>query len=139
MQNATRSNSSNKMSTFVQAAIYAVFILAAISIAAAVGALSENPAAIEVPLFFFAIGFISMALAGYILFQSRKRMATLKTEKPQILTTIDCTSCNQKVTREFIRGDYIFKEGEKCPKCEALGMIVAIYREVKEKEKPVTV
>ena len=136
MQNAIRSKEPNKASNFVQILIYGVFILAIISIAAAIGAFYENPDSL-VPYYFFAIGFIAMGLAGYILFQSRKRIASLKTETPQIITTIDCTNCNQKVTREFQRGDYVFKEGEKCPKCQGTGMIVAIYREVKEKEKPV--
>ncbi len=139
IQTATRSKEPNKISNFVQAAIYAVFILAAVSIAAAIGALYESPQAIEVSLFFFAIGFISMALAGYILFQSRKRVAALKTETPQILTTVECSKCGIKTTREFQRGDYVFKELEQCDKCDDKKLITAIYREVKTKEKPPTV
>ncbi len=139
MQNATRSNTPNKISTFIQAAIYAVFILAAISIAAAIGALYETPPAMEVSIFFFAIGFIAMGLAGYILFQSRKRVASLKVEAPPIITTIECKKCNIKSTREFQRGDYVYKELDKCTKCEDKQLITAIYREVKEKEKPVNV
>jgi hypothetical protein len=80
-----------------------------------------------------------MGLSGYYLLQSRKHVANLRIESPQILTTIECKGCNEKVTREFKRGDYVFKEGEKCTKCSNLGMIVAIYREVKEKEKQVNV
>jgi len=139
MQNATRSNTPNKVSTFVQAAIYAVFILSAISIAAAIGALYENPESIEVPLFFFAIGFISMGLAGYILLQSRKNAANLKVEAPPIITTIECKKCAIKTTREFQRGDYVYKELDKCTKCDDKQLITSIYREVKVKEKPVTV
>jgi hypothetical protein len=143
MQNVTRSSAPNKGTSFVQILIYAVFILAAISIAAAVGALYQtpepSPETIQVSLFFFAIGFIAMGLAGYILFQSRKRIASLKVETPQIITTIECRKCGIKTTREFQRGDYVYKELDKCTKCEDKQLITAIYREVKEKEKPVTV
>ena len=79
-----------------------------------------------------------MALAGYILFQSRKRTADLKIAAPPIITTIECKKCGIKTIREFQRGDYVYKELEKCEKCEDKKIITAIYREVKEKEKEKT-
>jgi len=139
MNNSTRSNGPNKISTFVQAAIYLVIMLSVVAIGVAVGAFYENPASIEIPLYLLAIGLISMGLAVYILFQSRKRIATLKTENLPILTTIECPKCSIKTTREFQRGDYVYKKLDKCSKCEDSQIITAIYREVKEKEKPSTV
>ena len=35
----------------------------------------------------------------------------------------------------FQRGDYVYKELEKCQKCDDKQIITAIYKEVKEKEK----
>ncbi len=134
MNNATRTNETNKISTFVQAAIYLVFILALVAIIVGVTAFVEKQD-VEIAIFLLAIGFISIALAGYILLQSRKRTADLKIASPPIITTIECKKCGIKTTRDFQRGDYVYKEMEKCEKCEDKKMITAIYREVKEKEK----
>ena len=117
--------------------MYITLVLSVVAIVVAIGAFYEGST--EVTIYLLAIGFIAMALSGYYLFQSRKHVANLKLENPQILTAVECKACNEKVTREFKRGDYVFKEAEKCPKCQSMGMIVAIYREVKEKEKPVNV
>ena len=127
----------NRISTFVLAAIYITLALSVVAIIVGVAAFYQGKP--EVTIYLLAIGFIAMALSGYYLLQSRKHVSNLKIENPPILTTIECKTCNEKVTREFKRGDYVFKEGEKCPKCSNLGMIVAIYREVKEKEKTVNV
>lgn len=137
MSKNANSSGSSKISTFVLAAIYVTLILSVVAIVVALGAFYEG--SIEVTIYLLAIGFIALGLSGYYLFQSRKHVANLKTENLPILTAIECTKCNEKVTREFKRGDYVFKEMEKCPKCESTGMIVAIYREVKEKEKPLNV
>ena len=137
MNNATRTNETNKISNFVQAAIYLVFILAIVAIVVGVSAFVENQDT-DIAVFLLAIGFISMALAGYILLQSRKRTADLKIDAPPIITTIECKKCGIKTTREFQRGDYVYKELEKCEKCEDKKIITAIYREVKEKTKEKT-
>ena len=137
MKKNANSTGSNKISTFVLAAIYVTLILSIVAIVVALGAFSEG--SVEVTIYLLAIGFIALGLSGYYLFQSRKHVANLKIENPQILTAIECAKCNEKVTREFKRGDFVFKEMEKCPKCESMGRIVAIYREVKEKEKPLKV
>ncbi len=139
MSHKSTNSATNKISTFVLSAIYLVFALSVVAVFVAIGAFYQGEP-IETTISLMAIGFISMAMAGYILFQSRKRMASLKTENPPILTTIECKKCNIKTTREFQRGDYVFKELEPCQKCQdEKQMITAIYREVKEKEKPVTV
>jgi len=137
MSKNANATGSSKISAFVLAAIYITLALSVIAIVVAIGAFYEGST--EVAIYLLAIGFIAMALSGYYLFQSRRHVANLKIDNPPILTTIECSKCNEKVTREFKRGDYIFKEMEKCPKCESMGRIVAIYREVKEKEKPLKV
>ena len=141
MSNKSSSGSGpTKISTFILAAIYVTIILAVVAIAVGAFTLNENTeVSLQEGIVLIIIGFIAMGLAGYIMFQSRKRVASLKIVTPPILTTIDCRSCGQKQTREFQRGDYVYKEQEKCPKCDGRGMIVAIYREVKEKEKPIKV
>jgi hypothetical protein len=134
-QNAN-STGTTKISTFVIAATYITLILALIAIFVGVVAFYENPGNAEITIWLLVIGFIALGMSGYYMYQSRRHVAALKLETPQILTAIDCKACNAIQTRPFKRGDYVYKEMEKCPKCESMGMIVAIYREVKEKEKP---
>jgi hypothetical protein len=132
----------NKISTFVVAAIYITLILSFVAISWGVFELSrsEGEDYWVIPAYLLAIGFLAMALSGYILFQSRKRVARLKIEAPPTLTTVECRKCGVKNVREFQRGDYVFKELGPCEKCPDDKMIItAIYKEVKEKEKPATV
>jgi len=139
MINNSKDVSATKISTFVLSLIYLVLALSAVAIFVAIGAYYQGEPT-ENTLSMLAIGFLTMALAGYILFQSRRRIANLKIENPPILTTIECRKCNIKTTREFQRGDYVFKELEPCQKCqEEKQVITAIYREVKEKEKTTAV
>jgi hypothetical protein len=137
MTNKANSTGTNKISTFVVAAIYITLILSVVAIVVGVAAFFET-GSFEVAIYLIAIGLIAMALSGYYLFQSRKHVANLKIETPPILTTIECIKCGIKSTREFQRGDYVYKELDKCSKCDDKQVITAIYREAtqKEKEKP---
>ena len=139
MKQSSESGSSKRISTLVLAAIYITIVLSAAAIIGGITAFYEG--FYEVTIYLLAIGFIAMALSGYYLFQSRKHVANLKIETPQILTTVECIKCGIKSNREFKRGDYVYKELEKCDKCDDMQVITAIYREAtqKEKEKPVTV
>jgi hypothetical protein len=58
----------------------------------------------------------------------------MKIETPKVMTTIDCGKCG-KTTREYQRGDFVFKDLGACQKCGDRQVITAIYKEVKEKEK----
>ncbi len=134
--NNSESAKGSKISSFMLALIYVVMLLSVAAIVAGayviIGDTSQN---LEAGVILIAIGGLIMALAGYILFQSHKHVASLKIVNQPILTTIECRKCGIKTTREFQRGDYVYKELEKCPKCEDKQVITAIYREVSEKEK----
>jgi len=80
-------------------------------------------------------GVLALAVATYALFQIRRKMSSLRIEIPPITTTVECRKCGFKNVRAFQRGDYIFKEGERCQKCNNNTLITAIYREIKDKEK----
>jgi hypothetical protein len=126
----------SKISTFMLAAIYITFLLSIAAIVVGVYVLTgDTSQSMEAGVALIAIGFLAMGLAGYIMFQSRKHVASLKIVTPPILTTIECRKCGIKTTREFQRGDYVYKELDKCQKCEDKQVITAIYREVTEKEK----
>ena len=131
------SNVANRISTFLLMIVLAVLALSIVAIIFGVQAyLIENE---TVALYLFAIGFLSMGLAVYVLFQTRKRVSKMKIEAPKVMTTVECKKCGTKDVREFERGDFVFKELDKCDKCEENKIITAIYKEVKEKEKPFTI
>ena len=115
--------------------IIAVFLALALSFIALIYGVSILAQDDEVASIFLILGFVGVALSTYVLFQTRRRLAKLTIPVPPVMTTIECKKCGFKNVREFQRGDYIFKEGEPCQKCNEKMLITAIYREVKEKQK----
>jgi magnesium-transporting ATPase (P-type) len=134
MSEASSSSATAKISTFMLMIIFLVLALSIVAIALAVNAfmLGEE----TVAGYLLVIGFIAMTLSAYVLLQSRRRVMSMKIEKPSMMTTIECRKCGTKNMREFQRGDYVFKELGPCEKCpDDKLLITAIYKEVKEKEK----
>jgi len=87
-------------------------------------------------MFLLIIGGFGLATSGMVLYQSRQRAAAMKIEAPKVMTFIECKNCGTKTTREFQRGDFVFKEIDACQKCpEQKQTITGIYKEIKEKEK----
>ena len=87
---------------------------------------------------FAGIGIIAMAMCMFLLFQSKRQSAEIKLDVPKVMTTIECQNktCNNKTTREFQRGDFVFKDLDvACGKCGGKQMITGVFKEVKEKEK----
>ena len=132
MNETSQSPATTKISTYL---MMIVLIVLALSIVALISAVTIFPEAPQMAGFLLLIGFIAMSLAAYVLFQSRRRAISMKIEPPQVMTTIECRKCGFKSIRAYQRGDYVFKELEKCQKCDDKMMITAIYKEVKEKEK----
>jgi magnesium-transporting ATPase (P-type) len=134
MSEASSSSATAKISTFMLMIIFLVLALSIVAIALAVNAfmLGEE----TVAGYLLVIGFIAMTLSAYVLLQSRRRVMSMKIEKPSMMTTIECRKCGTKNMREFQRGDYVFKELGPCEKCpDDKLLITAIYKEIKEKEK----
>jgi len=134
MSETSSSSGTAKTSTFVLMIVFIVLALSLVALALAVNAfiLGEE----IVAGYLLVIGFIAMTLSAYVLLQSRRRVMSMKIEKPSMMTTIECKKCGVKSVREFQRGDYVFKELEPCQKCPDDKMLItAIYKEVKEKEK----
>jgi len=131
------SDISNKISRYLQIIVFAVLALSFIALIFGVEAYLMGNG--TVAIYLILIGALSMGLAVYVLYQSRKRVAKLKTEDTKVMTTIECRKCKTKDLREFERGDFVFKELGKCDKCEENKIITAIYKEIKNKEKPFTI
>ena len=127
------SSSTSKISTYLMMIVLIVLALSIVALLVSVTAFVEGN--IMVAGYLLVIGFIAMGLSIYVLFQSRKRAASMKIEAPKVMTTIECRKCNVKNVREFQRGDFVFKDLEPCQKCNDNMIITAIYKEVKEKEK----
>jgi multidrug transporter EmrE-like cation transporter len=130
------SSTSSKINTYL---ILIVLVVLALSIVALFVAAETFVTGDTVTAGLFAgIGLIAMAMCGFLLFQSRKTAAEVKLDVPKVMTTIECqnAACKNKTTREFQRGDYVFKDLDvACGKCGGKQMITGIYKEVKEKEK----
>lgn len=132
-QNQT--GAANKISTYL---MFIVLIVLGLSIVALISALyayfimgSELAAG-----FLVIIGVFALAISAAVLYQNRRRTSTMKIEVPKVMTTIECKKCGFKNTREYQRGDFVFKELDACQKCpDTKQLITAIYKEVKEKEK----
>ena len=110
-----------------------MLIILALSFAALVFAANALMAGDNIGWFLGFIGLIAMTLSIYLLTQN-KRTVQMKIETPKVMTTIDCGKCG-KTTREYQRGDFVFKDLGACQKCGDRQVITAIYKEVKEKEK----
>jgi hypothetical protein len=134
MSTQTQASSANKISTYLTFIVLVVLGLSIVAMfSAAYAYLLGNELAAT---FLLIIGFFAMGLSAAVMFQTRRRVATLKIDVPKVMTTIECKACGVKTVREYQRGDYVFKELEECAKCPGTKTIVtAIYREVKEKEK----
>ena len=134
MSKPAPANSTTRISSFV---LLIIFITLALSLTALILALNAFSYDNQVTAgYLLLIGFLGVALSTYVLFQTRRRISRLRIETPPITTTIECRKCGLKSVREFQRGDYIFKEGEMCQKCNEKMLITAIYREVRDKTKP---
>ena len=129
----TPPTAASRISSFV---LLIIFITLALSLIALILAITSFSIGNEVVAGYLLLaGFIGIAISGYVVLQTRRRIMHLKVEKPPIMTTIECKKCGFKSLREFQRGDYVFKELEPCQKCNDKMMITAIYREIKEKGK----
>ena len=74
------------------------------------------------------LGLIGIGLSIYMATILRRR-GTARKIPPKVMTTVTCKICGLKNLREFMKGDYVLKNIENCPKCDEPMMIAAIYTE----------
>jgi len=135
-QQTQTTSAGNKISNYLMMIVLVVLALSLVALFVAVQTYIDGDQLTA--LIFAGIGSISLAMCLFLLYQSRKQAAQVKTDIPKVMTTIECQNkaCASKTVREFQRGDYVFKDlDEACSKCSGKQMITAIYKEVKEKEK----
>jgi hypothetical protein len=83
------------------------------------------------------IGVAGFAAMGFMFFRTRAIVKSkLDVPKVDVLTTLECQKCDEKVVREFKRGDYVFKDEAPCTKCDGRMIITRVHRKKKtEKER----
>lgn len=94
---------------------------------------SEHP---EHANYYIIVGTTGFAAIGYMFFKTK----TITSRKPtvpkvDVVTTLECISCNLKRVRDFKRGDYIYKDDEPCTRCEGTMLITSIHRRAEPKKK----
>lgn len=89
----------------------------------------------EQALYYFIYGVIGIALATYTVLQFRKRMSLPTMKELEIITVTECQKCDFKNIRKFVKGDFVMKEADDCPKCKKPTLITAIYQKPEPKKK----
>ncbi len=92
---------------------------------------------LTISIMYLFIGSTGFAAIGYLLFRGKavtQQKSDLK-KKAFVETTLECKACNLKRVRDFMRGDYIFKDDEPCTRCEGKFVVTRINRK-KSDEKP---
>lgn len=123
--------SSSETTKISSSVLLVIFIALALSLTALILAITLFP---EITAYYLLLlGFLGVALSTYVLLQTRRKMKRLSIKTPPITTIVECRKCGFKNVRDFQRGDYVFKEGDPCQKCNENMLITAIYKEVKKK------
>jgi hypothetical protein len=87
-------------------------------------------------LYYMVIGLVGFAAIGYMLFSTRSARSK-KIDVPQVdvVSILECPSCNLKRVRDFKRGDYVNKDDEVCTRCEGNMVITGIHKRAEPKKK----
>ena len=81
------------------------------------------------------LGVSCFAAIGYFFF--RREASPKKSDIPtvNIVTVLECGSCNLKRIRDFKPGDYVNKNDEPCTRCDGNMRIIGIHRRSDPKDK----
>jgi len=91
---------------------------------------------VELSLMYLLIGVSGFSAIGFSFFKA-KPVATSKdpSKEVPVVTTLECPQCNLKKVRDFQVGDYIFKKGEPCERCEGEMVITRINARKEPKKR----
>jgi hypothetical protein len=94
---------------------------------------SDNP---EHSTYYIFIGTAGFAAIGYMFFRTKAVMIKrMEVPKVQVVTTLECPSCDLKRVRDFQRGDYVYKDDEPCTRCEGTMVVTGIHKRAEPKRK----
>lgn len=75
---------------------------------------------------------LALLMASWAIFFFGYKQPQIPSEK--ILTVIGCSNCDYREERNFMEGDYVFKELGPCRKCSGSSYIIGIYSVTVKKE-----
>ena len=89
----------------------------------------------EYSTYYLLIGTAGLSAIGYMFFRT-KAVSTKKPDIPivNVVTILECPSCNLKRVRDFKRGDYFNKDDEPCTRCEGMMRVTGIHRRTEPKK-----
>jgi hypothetical protein len=94
---------------------------------------SDNP---DQAIYYIVIGAAGIAAIGYMFFRTKAVSSTKKPDVPEVevVTILECPSCDLKRVRDFKRGDYVYKDDEPCTRCEGTMVITGIHKRAEPKK-----
>lgn len=84
---------------------------------------------VDIAVVWISMGALGMATSFFITWRLRRGAMKPQLSPLNVVTVAECSKCDFKSLRKFERGDYIFKQVEKCSKCSNSMTITSIYFE----------
>lgn len=84
---------------------------------------------LDTAIVWISMGALGMGVSFFITRRLRRGTMTPRLSPFNVVTVAECSKCDFKSLRKFERGDYVFKQLEKCPKCSNSMTITSIYLE----------
>jgi len=84
---------------------------------------------LDAAIVWISMGALGMGSSFFITWRLRRGAIAPQLSPFNVVTVAECSKCDFKSLRKFERGDYVFKQVEKCPKCSDLMSITSIYSE----------
>ena len=82
---------------------------------------------------FLVFSLLGLGLSTYIVSLTRSRTMMAAQVRPRnVFTLTECIRCGFKSIRAFVKGDYVLKQAENCPKCTKQMVITSVYLEEKK-------
>ncbi len=82
---------------------------------------------------FLVFSLLGLALSTYVVTLTRNRMMMAAHGRTRsVFTLIECLQCGFKSIRAFVKGDYVLRQAETCPKCSKQMTITSVYLEEKK-------
>lgn len=81
------------------------------------------------------LGVLCFSAIGYFFF--RRDSTSTKSDIPtvNVVSILECGSCNLKRIRDFKPGDYVNKDDEPCTRCDGKMRIIGIHKRTDPNEK----
>jgi len=89
----------------------------------------------EYLMIYVFLGVSCFAAIGYFFFKRDPTPTKSDIPSVNIVTVLECSSCNLKRIRDFKAGDYINKDDEPCTRCDGNMRVVGIHKLSDPKEK----